>query len=57
MELDAAESRLKLGSDLRPSRASLDLQELCEQANAFQPASLNQTQVQLLGSAVEQDRG
>lgn len=30
MELDATESRLKLGSDLRPSRASLDLQELCE---------------------------
>ncbi|OPJ68170.1 hypothetical protein AV530_013690 [Patagioenas fasciata monilis] len=28
MELDATESRLKLGSDLRPSRASLDLQEL-----------------------------
>lgn len=57
IELDAAESRLKLRSDLRPSRASYDLQELCEQTNAFQPASLNQMQVQLLGSAVEQDRG
>lgn len=37
MELDAAESRLELGSDLGPSRASLDLQELRQELKAFQP--------------------
>lgn len=36
MELDATEPSLKLGSNLRPSRASLDLQELCKQMNASQ---------------------